>query len=153
MPIVSTITSYAAERSHELYERCLELFPEPYRREYGPLMSQAFGDQLQEMRTQPRLRGLIDLWMRTMADIAVNAAREHMQEWRMRYVESKKRLDMLVDYHIAEVACAALALLVSFSAFSFGTAAGMTTTAVATIVAAVIASLLDGKWRRQRTPR
>lgn len=133
--------------SEAFYEMCLRLFPAAHRGEYGALMSQLFRDRLREVRRQNRPWGFLRLWLRTLTDVAINSVREHIYEWRQTLMVTKNKFEFLVRFHVAELACAAVALLVSFLSFRYGMIAFLATTAVATIVATLLATLLDKRWR------
>ena len=63
-------------RSERVYEALLLAYPKEYRREYGPLMAQAFGDQCRAERERAGLIGLVLLWVRTILDLFRTAASE-----------------------------------------------------------------------------
>ena len=60
-------------RSERVYEVLLVAYPKEYRREYGALMAQAFGDLCRE---QQRRAGLALLWGRTVLDLLASAFAE-----------------------------------------------------------------------------
>jgi hypothetical protein len=72
----------AASTSERLYHRLLWVYPAAYRREYGPLMAQLFRDLLRDARRSPRPLGLARLWLSTVFEVFVTAAREHYAEMR-----------------------------------------------------------------------
>lgn len=65
----------ASERSYRLL---LFVYPPAYRREYGPLMAQAYRDLCRESYRQRGIVGLISLWFRLLADLATSAFRQHL---------------------------------------------------------------------------
>jgi hypothetical protein len=66
-------------RALRIYEVLLRLYPQPYRREYGPMMAQLFRDQC---RDACRLgsHDAAGLWFRTLADVFRSAFREQFTE-------------------------------------------------------------------------
>lgn len=134
--------------SEKIYEKCLLLFPEAHRREYGALMSQLFHDRLSEVQNQKHPLGFIDLWIRMSTDVATNAVHEHIYEWRQNQMETKNKFEFLVRYHVAELVCGAAAVLISFLSFGYGMVPFMATTASATVIGTIVATLLDGRWRK-----
>jgi hypothetical protein len=54
-----------------------------------------------------------------------------------------------VKYHIAELICGILAVIVSFISYDFGWKAFWITTASATLLGVLVATLLDKMWRNQ----
>lgn len=65
-----------------MYRLLLYLYPAQHRREYGPFMAQVFRDMCwHTVRTHGR-QGLAGLWMHTLADVAVSALREHLDNVR-----------------------------------------------------------------------
>ena len=141
------ITQELIQTSMDLYKKCLRLFPETHRREYGRLMSQLFHDQLREIQRQNHPFRFIRLWVRALADVAINSACEHVYERRQYLMETKNKLEFLVKYHVAELVCGVVALVVSFLSFRFGWVAFFITTASATVIGTVIATILDKRWR------
>ena len=65
-------------RSDRVYRALLRLYPEPFRAEFGEPMAQLFRDQVRDSARAGRL-GLASLWLDTLADLLVTAAREHLQ--------------------------------------------------------------------------
>ena len=65
----------AAER---LYSILLFVYPPAHRREYGPLMVQAFRDLCRDAYRREGLPGLVRLWCHTLTDTAMTAAAEHI---------------------------------------------------------------------------
>ena len=64
--------------STRLYRLLLALYPRAHRREYGPLMAQAFRDLCREAWPAGSYRALAGLWARTLVDLLRTAAREHL---------------------------------------------------------------------------
>ena len=62
--------------SERVYAVLLVAYPRGFRREYGPLMAQAFGDQCQEERGRGGPVGLTRLWLRTLPDLTVSMVSE-----------------------------------------------------------------------------
>ena len=62
--------------SERVYAVLLVAYPRGFRREYGPLMAQAFGDQCQEERGRGGPLGLTRLWLRTLPDLTVSMVSE-----------------------------------------------------------------------------
>ena len=60
-------------RFERVYRLLLLAYPGEFRREYGPQMEQAFGDQYREARERGRGCGISLLWMRTISDIVKTA--------------------------------------------------------------------------------
>jgi len=134
--------------SEEIYKKCLRFFPEMHRRKYGALMAQFFHDRLREVRAQNYPLGLVSLWMHTLTDVAINSVREQIYEWRQNRMETKSKFEFLVRYHVAELVCGGLAVTISFLSFRYGMTALMITTASSTVIATIVATLLDKRWRR-----
>ncbi len=61
-----------------LYTWLLRLYPRAHRQEYGPLMAQLFQDQCKEVYAQQRPWGMLWLWLRTLWDLVITAAQEHL---------------------------------------------------------------------------
>jgi hypothetical protein len=68
--------------SEGLYRRLLFLYPAQYRREYGPLMTQAYRDLCRDSCQQRGTAGLVLLWFRLLADLVTSALRQHLDELR-----------------------------------------------------------------------
>ena len=64
--------------SRQVYARLLRLYPREHYEEYGLSMSQVFGDQCRDACERSGGWGLTALWLRTMADLLVSAAGEHI---------------------------------------------------------------------------
>ncbi len=65
-------------RSDRIYRALLGLYPAPFREEFGGPMSQLFRD-LRRDAARGGPGALAALWLRTLADLLVTAAREHME--------------------------------------------------------------------------
>jgi len=91
----------------------------------------------------------ISLWLKTLTDIGANSVSEHFYEWRKTLMEFKNKFEFLVKFHVAELACGLLAVIISFLSFRYGMTVLMTTVASTTIVGTLVASLLDKAWRKQ----
>jgi hypothetical protein len=55
----------------------------------------------------------------------------------------------LVEYHIAELTCGILAVIVSFISFNYGWKTFWITTALSTISGVLVATLLERIWKNQ----
>lgn len=62
--------------SERVYAILLLVYPKRFRREYGPLMAQAFGDQCREESGRGGAFGLVRLWLRTLPDLMVSMVSE-----------------------------------------------------------------------------
>lgn len=65
-----------SSRSERVYEVLLVAYPKEYRREYGALMAQAFGDLCREQQRRAGLVGLALLWGLTVLDLFASAFAE-----------------------------------------------------------------------------
>ena len=66
--------------SHErAYRGLLRLYPAEFRARFGDEMVQLFSDQLRDARTGRGRSGLTDTWLRTLGDLAITAASEHVR--------------------------------------------------------------------------
>ncbi len=63
--------------SRRIYARLLNLYPQPYRSEYGPAMLQLFVDQCRAACRRGGV-GLSALWLRTLFDLGLSALSEHL---------------------------------------------------------------------------
>ncbi|MDI7277965.1 MAG: hypothetical protein QME94_18445, partial [Anaerolineae bacterium] len=61
-----------------LYRALLGLYPRAHRREYGPLMAQAFRDLCRDAYARGRSRAVLRLWLCALIDLAQAAVREHL---------------------------------------------------------------------------
>ncbi|GEM_PF-1595777 len=64
--------------SHTVYDLLLWLCPARYRREYGPLMRQAFADLAREAYARHGACGVLALWLRLLPDACATALAEHI---------------------------------------------------------------------------
>ena len=71
------------EASHErVYRGLLRLYPSEFRARFGDEMVQLFGDQLRDARTGRASSGPdgdAQIWLRTLSDLAITAASEHVR--------------------------------------------------------------------------
>ncbi len=65
--------SRAPSISERVFEMLLMLYPKEFRSEYGPQMAQAFRDLCREELGRGGAPGPIELWVRTLLDLAVTA--------------------------------------------------------------------------------
>jgi hypothetical protein len=65
--------------SERLYRALVRLYPRAFRARFVEEMVQLFGDQLNEARTKGRPLGLTTTWFRTLGDLLVTAASEHVR--------------------------------------------------------------------------
>jgi WD40 repeat protein len=61
-----------------MYRKLLLLYPDAYRREYGPLMLQLFRDQVRDARRENGLRGLARVWAHTLWDLLATVPGERI---------------------------------------------------------------------------
>ena len=71
-----TLRDGAQER---VYRGFLRLYPAAFRARFSDEMVQLFGDQLRDARTGGGLGGAARTWLRTLGDLAVTAAAEHVR--------------------------------------------------------------------------
>jgi hypothetical protein len=67
--------------SEKLYRRLLRVYPDQYRRDYGPLMTQTFRDMHREAQREGAY-GILKLWLHTLLDLGTTAGTEHYDEFR-----------------------------------------------------------------------
>ena len=65
-------------RSERIYRALLKAYPAEFRREYGPQIEQAFGDQYREARERGGGSGIARLWMLTIPDLARTAVAQRI---------------------------------------------------------------------------
>lgn len=65
------------EWSVRLYRQLLAAYPASFRNEYGDAMVQLFRDTARDAYRRRGLLGLATMWLRTLADLAVSAIRQH----------------------------------------------------------------------------
>lgn len=63
-------------RSECVYEALLVAYPKQFRREYGSLMTQLFGDLCRKEHARGGSVGLVRLWLMTLSDLAVSTIAE-----------------------------------------------------------------------------
>jgi hypothetical protein len=68
--------------SERLYRFLLHVYPAAYRREYGPLMIQAYHDLCHSVYRQRGMAGLAPLWVRLSTDLATSAVGQHLDALR-----------------------------------------------------------------------
>jgi hypothetical protein len=110
-------------------------------------MSQLFHDQLRKTQKQNHAFQFIHLWVRTLADVTINSVFEHVDERRQTLMKTKNKFEFLVKYHVAELVCGVVALIVSFLSFSFGWTAFFIITSSATVIGTIVATILDKRRR------
>jgi hypothetical protein len=66
------------DSSRRFYSRLLGLYPREFRNEFGPSMLQVFTDQCRSALAENGARGMIFLWVRTVADLSVSVLREQI---------------------------------------------------------------------------
>jgi hypothetical protein len=71
------MTHSAVESSRRFYGGLLNLHPREFRAEFGPSMLQLFTDQCRSAQREGGAKGLLLLWIRTLADLALSVLREH----------------------------------------------------------------------------
>lgn len=111
--------------SERLFRRLLGLYPAAFRAEYGEPMAQLFADQRRDALRAGR-GGLAWLWLDTLADLLVTAAREHLERH-----NTMRRIILIaapllvglalgwIDVHNDEVWAALLLLLSTTFLFGF----------------------------------
>jgi len=65
--------------SDRLYRTLLMAYPAKFRREYGPLMAQAFRDLCRDAYHRHGVPELLKLWLRTLPEVAATAAVERVE--------------------------------------------------------------------------
>ncbi len=65
--------------SDRLYRALLMAYPAKFRREYGPLMAQAFRDLCRDAYRRRGVPELLKLWVRTLPEVAATAAVERVE--------------------------------------------------------------------------
>jgi hypothetical protein len=65
-------------KGERLYRLLLFVYPPGYRREYGPLMVQAYRDLCRDSYRRRGVVGLVPLWVRLFADLATSAVTQHL---------------------------------------------------------------------------
>lgn len=90
--------------AEKLYGVLLHAYPQAHRREYGPLMSQAFRDLGREWYGRQGTWGLAALWVRLAGDLATSSVDEHLIAW----LEGGGK--MTKKQHLVAIVCAAFPL-------------------------------------------
>ena len=67
-----------ASISLTVYELLLHLYPEAFRRKYGREMLLVFRDQCRDAKRKSGVWGIVQVWMRSLLDIVVNACGERL---------------------------------------------------------------------------
>jgi hypothetical protein len=73
---------FVLSASERIYRLLLVVYPPAYRREYGPLMIQAYRDLCRNSYRQRGILGLVSLWSRLLADLVTSAIRQHLDALR-----------------------------------------------------------------------
>lgn len=68
--------------SERLYHLLLFVYPRAYRREYGPLMIQAYRDLCRNSYRQKGMVGIVSLWSRLLADLVTSSIEQHLDPLR-----------------------------------------------------------------------
>ncbi len=68
--------------SERLYRLLLFIYPRAYRREYGPLMIQAYRDLCRHSYRQKGMVGIASLWSRLLADLVTSSIEQHLDALR-----------------------------------------------------------------------
>ena len=66
-------------RSERIYRRLLRIYPRSFRAEYEEEMTRLFLDQLDDAGRTGRSIERSSVWLRSLTDIAANAAAEHLR--------------------------------------------------------------------------
>ena len=64
--------------SDRVYKALMYIFPTDFRREYGPLIAQAFSDISRDAFIDGNFNEIIYLWVRSMSDLVGSAIAEHL---------------------------------------------------------------------------
>lgn len=95
-----------------LFQLLLCAYPQDFRREYGPHMTQLFSDLHREERKIERRFGLLRLWLHTVSDLIRTAPIEHLDKWRKdNWMMSKLRKNGLAILASLAIIVAAFLLL------------------------------------------
>jgi len=76
--------------SLRLYTLLLLIYPGSFRREYGELMIQLFGDLIRDGIRQRGCLGLIKVWWRVVAQLPATAWQQHLLAWGKRRKKGRK---------------------------------------------------------------
>jgi hypothetical protein len=63
----------------KIYQALISIYPSEFRRDYGDLMVQVFGDCCRQAFREAGMSGLLLLWWRTLLDTVKTAIEEHSQ--------------------------------------------------------------------------
>lgn len=63
--------------SEAVYGALVNLYPEPYRQQFGDEMRYVFSEQMRETREAKGTLGVIGLWLRTFTDMVKSLVKEH----------------------------------------------------------------------------
>ncbi|HEX8032769.1 MAG TPA: hypothetical protein VF510_02930 [Ktedonobacterales bacterium] len=66
--------------STSVYRALLVFYPRTFRREFGPHLTQVFGDVCHQVQSERGTVGILELWMLTICDLAVSALHERQLE-------------------------------------------------------------------------
>ncbi|MDQ5852090.1 MAG: sugar transferase [Chloroflexota bacterium] len=83
--------------SERVYRLLLVAYPAEFRRIYGPHMAQVFRDCCREAHARRSTRGVIELWMHTLRDLAATAPRERISEIAHKYGRNSIAIKRLFD--------------------------------------------------------
>ncbi len=76
-----------------IYGMLIRAYPASFRREYGEEMTEVFRDLAQEAWQERGVIGLVLLWLRTVPDLLLSGAAQHLHETRRRIAMAKVLLD------------------------------------------------------------
>lgn len=76
-PFASVLSAF-----ERLYRLLLFFYPPAFRREYGPLMMQAYRDLCRDLYRQRGVAGLVSLWFRLLADLVASAIGQYLEALR-----------------------------------------------------------------------
>lgn len=83
------------DRSRQVYEVLLELYPAEYRQEFGEEMRYVFSELLKDVRPQGRY-AILRLWARTITDTGWSAAVQHVMNHKERKTMQKNTNDKIM---------------------------------------------------------
>ena len=78
--MINDSSKFCSPISLKIYGWLLAAYPAEFRREYGPLMAQAFRDRCREEWRRGRRARVWRLWMETLLDLIQTAPREQLQK-------------------------------------------------------------------------
>jgi hypothetical protein len=110
------------DRSRQVYEVLLELYPAKYRQEFGEEMRYVFSELLNDARPQGRY-AILRLWARTITDTGWSAATQHVMNHKERKSMQKNTNDKIMKNGVfGQIALMTfLLLLVPLLAIQFNT--------------------------------